>query len=163
MGFVRLFESERNEAMAPRVSPPMPLMARSPPSMAIHIYSRFPRFIIMGIRMLANLFAWYALFLSSSFFSSKPSLASCSWQNTFITFWPFIISSMYPLSSPRDCCCLMKNLAEFPAISFDTLSISTRNTATKSESHRLSLSMAMAVVITVMDDDMTIVSDWENI
>ena len=86
MGFVRLFESERKDAITPNVRPPIPFMARNPPNIAIQTYSKFPRFIITGIRILANLLAFVVFSRSSRFFSSKPSFDLSSWQKTFITF-----------------------------------------------------------------------------
>ena len=35
-------------------------------------------------------------------------MASCSWQNTFTTFCPVIISSTKALTSASDCCCVLK-------------------------------------------------------
>ena len=36
-----------------------------------------------------------------------------SWVNTFITLWPFIISSMYPFTTPRSFCWALKYAPDF--------------------------------------------------
>ena len=40
--------------------------------------------------------------------ASKSLMACCSWQNTFTTFWPVIISSMNPFTPASDSCCVRK-------------------------------------------------------
>ena len=48
----------------------------------------------MGPIMLASVLAAAVFFLRVSFSSSKRLFTACSWQNTFTTFCPSIISSM---------------------------------------------------------------------
>ena len=55
-----------------------------------------------------------ALWNSSSLTLSKSSWASFSWQNTLMTFWPFIISSTTPSVAAMDCCMRMKYLERPP-------------------------------------------------
>ena len=66
----------------------------NPPASVTATYNRFPILFKIGPSVLAYLFALSDTPNSSSFKASKSALLSSSWQKTFTTFCPFIISSI---------------------------------------------------------------------
>ena len=79
-GLEKFLESRRNAASFPSVSPAPPEAAIAPPTMASTTYCTLPMLAIMGIRAFASLLALAVLRNRSSFLTSKPALASSSWQ-----------------------------------------------------------------------------------
>lgn len=67
---------------------------------------------LMGMMMFDTRFARVELSRRRSLTARKSARASSSWQKTFTTFWPSIISSMKPSTSPRSCCCAAKQRPE---------------------------------------------------
>ena len=95
-GWVNDLVSCRKDAITPMVMlfPTTPDSASAPPTTATRTYSRLPMFIMIGMRMFAKVFALAAFSRSSSLSASNCSLHFSSWQNTLMTFWPLIISSI---------------------------------------------------------------------
>ena len=73
-------------------------------------------FPIIGMKMFPKVFARVACWQSSSFNVSNSSETAFSRVNTCTTFCPLIISSMYPLMSPKDFCWRTNERADAPPI-----------------------------------------------
>ena len=95
--------------------------------------------------MLAYLLALYALSKSLSLSSLNFSFPSSSWQNTFTTFCPAIISSIYPFTAPRSLCCATKY---FP-LSPDTFFVRIIITATITKATPVSGRLMETMLITI--------------
>ena len=95
----------------------------------------------MGMMSMDKAFAFDMFCLRSSFFSANSSIALFSWQNTLMTFSPFTISSMKPLSSPSDFCCFTKYPPERDAMDFTKNSEKKVNPTVSSVSHMLRCSI----------------------
>ena len=72
----------------------MPATPSRPPLAATMAYVTWERLFIIGPIMLPRVLAAAVFRLSSSLSSSKRAFTACSWQNTFTTFCPSIISSI---------------------------------------------------------------------
>ena len=107
------------------------------PARATATYSRFPTLFKIGASVLAYRCAWRDTSKSSSFTASKAFSLSSSWQNTLITFWPFIISSTKPSVFPIAFCWLMKYRAELPPTCLMTRSMTATPAATTRAIHTL--------------------------
>ena len=109
----------------------------NPPASVTATYNRFPILFKIGPSVLAYLLALSDTSNSSSFKASKSALLSSSWQKTFTTFCPFIISSIYPSTLPIDSCWRIKYFAELPPTFLMTRSIMITPTTTTSDIQRL--------------------------
>ena len=102
------------------------------PARATATYSRLPILFKIGPKVFAYLLAVSDTWNSSSLIASKAFSLSSSWQNTLMTFWPFIISSTKPSVLPIAFCCWIKNFAELPPTFFIICSMSTTPATTTS-------------------------------
>ena len=162
-GLVNCRESCKNEIIAPSESAVLPLMASRPPAMARNAYCRLPKLLLIGPRMLENWLALVAFSHRSSFRMSNSSFVSSSWQKTFTTFWPLIISSMKPFSVPSDCCWERKKRPASPPTLRVTIIMMASESSVHSVSQKLVLSMATNTTMMLMTEEMSEGMDCEII
>ena len=95
----------KNDTSPPIVNPAMLLNTIIEPRTDVSTKFIFPRFPTAGPRMFANFIALFALLNNAVFSLLKRSSAFFSYENTFTTFRPSIISSTYPFTIPIFLCC----------------------------------------------------------
>ena len=83
-----------------------------------------------------------------------------SWQNTLMTFWPFIISCTKPSVSATERCCFTKKRAEPPPKRLATKNISTTPANSTRVIHTLKYSMIASTTSTIAPDCISVGSDW---
>ena len=93
-----------------------PASISAPPTSATTTYITLPMLPSRGIRILAKRLPLRALKKISPLTLSKSALAPSSWQNTLMTFWPVIISSIKASALASVTCWRRKYLEEWLVI-----------------------------------------------
>ncbi len=118
MGWVNICEYWMKAVTSPNESAPAAM--RSPPTMAMATYCRFPTNIIMGMMIPEMNWALKLDWKSSSFCSSKSSMLSF-WRPKILTMvWPVKVSSTCPVREPVLCHCRVNCFCERLAMTMVT-------------------------------------------
>ena len=120
-------------------------------------------FMSTGMRMLPYMLAFWETSKRCSLNASKSRSAACSWQKAFTTFWPFMISSTCPSTTPSSLCCATKKRAELPP---STLVMKTMNATPATMTrhiHTEKYSMMTNTVTSTTQVWNRLGSDWEII
>ena len=115
-----------------------------------------PSWAETGMSILAKVLAFWALWKRASLRRVNSSTFFSSWQKTFTTFWPSIISSIKPLRLPRFFCWATKYRPDRP----ENFLVVKRTTATMARVRRVRGMLSTIIEIKTLTTVMVQLSSW---